>query len=275
VGGPLEPTEPVDPNTGNLNKISINTETMSITHQWQSVSNQLTTDNRVLFFSAPTNHGAQRGVARMRHSGNGAEFKFQEWSNLDGFHKNETIHIASFPQGSWSANNTQIEVGTATVRGTRQWTTIVFDTTFTTPPAVIATLQTANGRDAVDVHVRNITTTSMQVALFEEQRKMGTWHQPETVGYLLVASDTDGFDLGNPQSTRIDLPFQNTGIAINHGWQNIGDGFQVRLEEDQTSDQETFHVFETVQVIQVDNLYLTQIASDNGSDPTVLRSRGN
>ena len=277
VGGPLESTEPVDPHAGNLNTISINTETLSITHQWQSVGNQFNTDNRVLFFSAPTNHGTQRGVARMRRTDTSAEFKFQEWSNLDGVHNNETIHIASFPQGSWNADNTQIEVGTATVSGTRQWTTIDFDTAFTRKPAVITTLQTANGRDAVDVHVRNITTTSMQVALFEEQAKMGTWHQPETVGYLLVISNTDdSFDLGNSESTQIALPCNNTGIAINHGWQSIcgiGDGFQVRLEEDQTSDKETFHVFETVQVIKVDDVPLTQIASDNGGDPAVLRSR--
>ncbi len=126
---------------------------------------------------------------------------------MGGFHTIETINVAGFPQGSWSNSSTQIEVGTASVRGTRQWTTVVFNTTFSTPPAVITSLQTANGGDAVDVHVRNISKTSMQIALFEEQRKMGSGYIPETVGYLLVASDTNGFDLGNPQSTRIELPY--------------------------------------------------------------------
>ncbi len=229
----------------------------------------------VVFYSAPSNNGTQRGVARMRRTDSKTQFKFQEWSNLDGFHTNETINLIGIKSGQWKSANQQLEVGVSSINGTGVWKTIHFATNFSTPPAVILSLQTANGRDAVDVHVRNITSTSMQVALFEEQANMGSGHITESVGYLLVASDTDGFNLDKSNATRVELPFQNTGIAINHGWQTIGKGYQVRLEEDQTSDRETLHVFENVQVIKIDTIYLTQIASANGGDPAVLRSRGN
>jgi hypothetical protein len=278
TGGSIQPVDPIPTNPGpgdtsNLGNISVETDSMLINHQWRTAASRFATQDSVLFFSAPTNNGVQRGVVRMRRTSNGSEFIFQEWSNLDGLHANESIHLISFPQGSWSAGNTQIEVGVADISGTRQWKTVNFNTAFSTPPVVIASLQSANGGDAVDVHIRNITTDSMQLALFEEERKIHSGHIPETVGFLLVASDTSGFDVGNPQATRIELPFLNAGILINHSWQTIGDGNQVRLEEDQTSDPETFHVFETVHVVNINGHYLTQIASANGGDPAVLRSR--
>jgi hypothetical protein len=268
VGGPLDPA----PN-GNLNEITVKTNTLLINHQWRLANNLGDSSDSVAFFSAPSNNGAQRGVVRMKRTDNSTQFKFQEWSNLDSFHTNETINIVSIPQGNWNAGNTQIEVGRSDLNGTGQWKTIHFATTFSTPPAVILSLQTANGGDAVDVHVRNITTGSMQVALYEEERGMSSGHLTETVGYLLVSSDSAAFDLGNADSTHIELPFQTTGVQVNHNWKTIGAGYQVRLEEDQTRDQETFHTNETVHVIKVNDFYLTQIASAVGGNPSVLRSR--
>ncbi len=268
VGGPLNPA----PN-GDLNEITVKTNTLLINHQWRSAHNLGSSSAPVVFFSAPSNNGPQRGVVRMKRADNSTQFKFQEWSNLDGVHTNEAINIVSFPQGNWSAGNTQIEVGRSDINGTGQWKTIHFATAFTTPPAVILSLQTAIGGDAVDVHVRNITTESMQIALYEEERSMSSGHLTETVGYLLVSSDRAAFDLGNTDSTHIELPFQSTGVNINHNWKTIGADYQVRLEEDQTRDQETFHVNETVHVIKVNDFYLTQIASAVGGDPSVLRSR--
>jgi hypothetical protein len=268
AGGPLEPA-----NTDNLNQVFIQTETQTINHKWRSASDTLNAADLVMFYSAPSNNGAQRGVVRMRRANGDTQFRFQEWSNLDGSHINEAINLIGIQQGQWASAKQQLEVGVSSINGTGRWKTIRFATDFTTPPTVILGLQTTNGHDAVDIHVRNITTTTMQVALFEEQAKMGSGHVAEIVGYLLVASDTDGFNLGNLQATRIELPFLNAGILINHSWQTIGDGYQVRLEEDQTSDPETFHVFESVHVVNINGHYLTQIASANGGDPAVLRSR--
>jgi hypothetical protein len=276
VGGPLDPSDPVDPvpgDTGNLDQINIITDSLLINHQWWSASHTFNADNSVIFYSAPSRNGGDRGVARMRLIDNGAEFKFQEWSNLDGFHTNESIDLVIAPQGNWSNDTTQIEVGTALVSGTRRWKTIHFANTFATPPAVKLSLQSANGGDAVDVHVRNITTDSMQIALYEQESKINSGHIVETVGYLLIASDPSSFNVGNAPSTRIELPFQTTGLDVNHNWTTIGNNYQVRLEEDQSRDRETLHVNETVHVIKINDNYLTQVVSDNGGDPSVLRSK--
>lgn len=290
VGG--TPTPPQPNQNGNLNDIIVKTDRLSINHQWRHASNTLDIADSVVFHSAPTSYDTQRGVVRMRRSSSGTEFKFQNWGKLNSRHNDETINIVSIQQGYWDVDNTQIEVGHTEINGTGKWKTIHFSQTYSTPPAVILSLQTTNGVDAVDVHARRITTDSMQIALFEEERKMRFEHHAfETVGYLLVASASTSIDLGNGDETRIALPFQTTGIEVNHTWQIIGRDDQigleenqetnlankrlhmVKLEEDQTRDQETDHTFEHVHVVKIDDTFLTQIASAAGGDTSVLRSR--
>ncbi len=266
----------VDPLTvHNLNNISITGGVLSINHTWQPISEAINSDHAkpVFFFTALSANGLQRGVVRMRRTNAGVQFRFQEWSNLDDLHVNETIHIVNMSEGHWSEDNTQVEVGRSEISGTRRWKTISFATTFNTPPVVILGLQTANGGDAVDVHVRNITTTSMQIALYEQESHMASGHVVEIAGYLLVASDQASVYLGPGYGHHIKLPFSNTGIKINHNWTNLSRDFQIRLEEDQTADQEILHVNEIIQLLNIDGIYLTQIASSKGFDPAVLRSR--
>jgi hypothetical protein len=265
------------PPSGNLDAIEIHTSVLSVNHQWTSAGDYLNIPDSVLLFSAPTNIGKHRGVMRMRANSNGTEFRFQEWSNLDGRHAFETINIVSIPRGQWSLDDAQIEVGTSEISGTGRWKTIFFESGFTTPPTVVASLQTSHGGDAVDVHVRRITSHSMQVALFEEEQKMGSGHATETLGYLLIrinsGQNSGQIDLSNSESTHISLPVKNGSLVVNHNWTNIGIDYQIRLEEDQTADQETSHALEVVNVIKVDNIFLTQISGSAGDDPAVLRSR--
>ncbi len=271
VGGSSIPSQS-DPNPdGNFNGMIVKTDSLSINHQWRSAGSHLDTQNSVVFFSAPTSHDNRLGVVRMRRSNSGTEFKFQPWSNFNNrhLHNDETINIVSLQQGRWQANNTRIEIGRTEVNGTRQWKTIHFAQAFSTPPTVQLSLQTSNGADAVDVRARRITTDSMQIALFEEEKKIRSGHVFETVGYLLIASDSVNIELNNVELTRIEL----SQLAINHDWKTIGNGHQIRLEEDQTKDLETAHAFERVHVVKIDNTYLTQIASSVGGDPGVLRSR--
>lgn len=262
-------TDPIDIS----NALPIITGKQAINHKWQLANKAFNRRDTVIFFSAPTINGAQRGIARMRKTAGGTQFRFQEWSNLDGRHTNETIKIIGMPTGKWLSNDNQIEVGVTEISGTGRWKTIRFASKFQNPPAVVLNLQSANGNEAADVHVRNITTESMEIALFEQENRMRSGHAQETAGYLLIDSNDTGFNLNNAQSTRIELPFQSTGINVNHNWTNLDNGTQIRLEEDQTADREILHVEETVHVININGIYLTQISSANGGDPAVLRSR--
>lgn len=262
-------TDPIDIS----NALPIITGKQAINHKWQLANKAFNRKDTVIFFSAPTINGAQRGIARMRKTAGGTQFRFQEWGNLDGRHTNETIKIIGMPTGEWLSDNNQIEVGLTKISGTGHWKTIRFANEFQNPPVVVLNLQSANGNEAADVHVRNITTESMEIALFEQENRMRSGHVQETAGYLLIDSDDTGFNLNNAQSTRIELPFQTTGINVNHNWTSLDNGIQIRLEEDQTADREILHVEEIVNVININGVYLTQISSANGGDPAVLRSR--
>ncbi|HFD11310.1 MAG TPA: hypothetical protein ENJ32_02400 [Crenotrichaceae bacterium] len=240
-----------------------------INHRWKAVSVGPDSTS-VMFYSAPSSVGGQGGVVRMRGGSANPEFKFQEWSNLDGQHVNEQIHFVTLSTGRWQFGESELEVGTTELSGTERWITVNFSKPFTTPPQVILALQTANGGDAVSARVRNITASSMQIQLVEEDSKKFSGHVTEVVGYLLIESPANNFDVGS--GFNVKLLSKENPFNINHNWTTVAPGYQLRLEEDQTTDNEKFHIPELVHAVKIGSTYLSQMVSDNGADNAVLRS---
>ncbi len=108
------------------------------------------------------------------------------------------------------------------------WDTRTFPSAFSAPPAVIAAIQTTNNESGnppnttsspfMDVGIRNVTTSSMQVTLERAESTSGTVSSTERIGVLAADS---GFSLsfvdqfGNP----IDLQSLATPTNI-QGWDN-------------------------------------------------------
>ncbi len=251
--------------------LKIKTSTVLINHQWKQVNTGSNNSNSVIFYSAPSSVGGQRGVVRMRGDSANPQFRFQEWSNYDGTHVDEQIGYVSINKGHWQTDQYQIEVGTTEISGTERWVTVNFPTSFSEPPQVIADIQTANGADAVSVRIRNITKSSMEIQLVEEDIKKFSGHVTEVVGYLLVASSSASFEVEGGQ--KIELLSKDQAFLINHVWQSLATGLWIRIEEDLTLDLETFHLKELVHLLRIGKVYLSQIVSDNGSDNGVLRSK--
>ncbi len=242
-----------------------------INHQWRAAPVGIADTSTVVFYSAASSFGAERGVARMRSGSTDFEFKFQEWSNLDGWHTEERINLLKLSKGRWSFGEHEVEVDSKEVSDTEQWISITFSKAFKQPPQVIVALQTTNGSDAVSVRVRNITNTSMQVQLVEEDLKKFSGHVPETLGYLLVSGVDANFI--TEDSVTFDLNTKAQPIKLNHNWQTVVSDYQLRLEEDQTQDAEVIHVKELVHLLGINGIYFGQLVSDNGDDNAVLRSR--
>lgn len=254
----------------NLGRLTVMSSTALINHQWKSVAVGTNNINSVVFYSAPSSVGNQRGVVRMRGGSANPEFRYQEWSNLDGPHVNERIDLVSISKGRWQFGEHQLEIGSIEISGTERWFTVNFSSTFNTPPQVVVALQTANGIDAVSTRVRNITANSMQIQLVEEDVKKFSGHVVEVVGYLLVASSASSFELEG--GINIQLLSNKTSFQVNHSWQTLASGYKLRLEEDQTFDNEIFHLNERVHLLKIGGVYLSQMVSDNGNDNAVLRS---
>ncbi|MCH9699684.1 MAG: beta-propeller domain-containing protein [Gammaproteobacteria bacterium] len=255
----------------NSESFSAKTSVAMINHQWKSLSIPIDNPDTVVFYSAPSSVGSDRGVVRLRKGVSSYEGRFGEWTNHNGVHVDELIHLITTTTGYWRFENNQIEVGTAQVSGTEQWHTINFSGMFSTPPQVITSLQTANGGDGVSVRVRNITQTSMQVQLVEQDSKKFSGHVTEVLAFLAIASSSDSFS--PTDGIDIKLPTLNNPMQINHQWLTVMPGYQLRLEEDQTSDQEVFHLLEHLHLIKVGPVLLSQLVSDIGNDNAVLRAK--
>lgn len=249
---------------------------LTINHQWKQGLADPDAINSVFLYSAPTHQGPDRGVVRMRRKNGFAELKLQEWSNLDGWHGNETIDLIKLNKGRWAYGDVEIEVNTRNMSGLEMnghreiWNTIRFSKPFKQPPLVFLALQTTNGTEAVSVRVRKITNAYMEVELIEEDLKRLTGHVKETVGYLLISGLTEPLSTDNGMT--INQPDSGHSIHLNHDWKTIGPGKQLRLEEDQTTDAEIAHLNELIHLIDINGVYLSQIVSYNGRDNAVLRS---
>jgi hypothetical protein len=188
-----------------------------------------------LVFALPTNQGSAPAALRIRNiTTSGFEIAALEPTAESGPHPSMTIdYIAATPGNHTLPDGTIIEAGAITTAryqagtgGSTGWVTINFGAAFSTPPAVLLQIQSSNS-ELIDpslpsvpwlvVAARNISTTSMNVALERAEAIAGTVIA-ETIGYLAMA--------GNVQSSFIDA--DGSGILCEailtssnvQGWDN-------------------------------------------------------
>ncbi len=240
----------------------------------------------LVFLSPPSFLGSQPGVMRMNSVKgcctainamftplipNRSEFNLgiQEYTYLDQVHVSEQVSILGARVGiQRAASGEVIVLGDFELSGTGQWMTV------RTPmmggiPHVFLTAQTANGLQPFSVRVRNVTDASFEVALFEEEALMTSGHVPETIAYLLIVSPDKQ---GVLQISESQVSYQLKQIEIDHQWQQVFD-VELKLQEDQSKDNEVFHLKELVDVIKIGNHVFAQQVSDRGDDPSILRIR--
>ncbi len=264
-------------------------ETIDVNHQWA----HFRFDNQdydqyasLMFLSPPSFQGSQPGVMRL-NSVDGCctvynarftpplpkrtefDIRFHEFAYLDQFHLNEQVSILGARVGIQRSENGEVIVlSDFALSGTRQWTTV------RTPkmggiPHVFLTAQTANGGQPVSVRVRNITESSFEAALFEEEALMQSGHVAERIAYLLIYSPEKQGQLQLPDRQ---VSYQLKQIELDHQWQQVFD-VELKLQEDQSRDNELFHLKERVDVIKIGEHVFAQQVSSRGGDPAVLRIR--
>lgn len=225
----------------------------------------------VVIVGVPSYFGTQPGVIHP-YAITDSEFKirFREWNYLDGLHINETAgYLAIIPGVYQLEDGGLLEVGRTKVDGNVKWKQVDLNTTSTQTPYLFASLQTLNGADTVTTRVRNITSHSFEIALFEQESLIQSNHLNETVGYIAFypAHDNGLLPIGNQI-----LNYSLALITINTNGTSVF-GHRIVMEEEQSADQELDHVAEKgffMILGDAETLY-GQIASDRGLDTFSLR----
>jgi hypothetical protein len=199
--------------------------------------------------------------------GNATGFTFiiEEWEYLDGPHPAfETINWLAVEKGVHTLPDGRvIEAGTTTATGANS--TVTLTGGFTAPPVVLTSVMSENDTTTVDSDPWNITSNSFTVSLQEEEAEDDI-HAPETVGYIAIEpgagaltqngvdENTDIIGLGGTFTDPVTLAETQTlnggdpgSIMIDggNGSTNVGLFFQ----EEQSADDETGHVNETVGIV--------------------------
>ncbi|WP_255194935.1 right-handed parallel beta-helix repeat-containing protein [Halorarius litoreus] len=198
----------------------------------------------------------------------GFALQFEEWMYLDGDHRPETAHYLALSAGSYTDSDLVVEAGWT--RADHEFTDFRFDRSFDRRPVVFAQPQTYNGSDPVVTRLRNLSSTGGEVMVQEEEGEAnGGWHHDETVGYVAVepgvgevggrrvevgAADVHeswrtiefGDRYANPQLLAGIQTFTGPNTA-NVRYRNLTESsVELRIEEEQSADEETRHRYERV-----------------------------
>jgi hypothetical protein len=151
---------------------------------WRTLTFSGSYTNPVLLMGMMTYNGGHASHLRLRNvSSSSAQYQIEEWDYLDGGHATENIAYIVVEQGAHVlVDGTTIQAGLATRNHT--WGSVNFDN-MGSLPVVFSQSQTYNGNQAIVTRHRNITATSFQVRLQEEEGNDGG-HANEIVGYIVV-----------------------------------------------------------------------------------------
>ncbi len=115
------------------------------------------------------------------------QYKLQEQEKTKNFHDLETVSYIAWQQGSGMlASDLYYESAATPDSITHKWYDLEFQKQFTEPPLFLADMQSCDGGDSSIVRAQNITGTSIQINIEEEQSKDSeVRHTTETTGYIV------------------------------------------------------------------------------------------
>ncbi|MEM9556404.1 MAG: matrixin family metalloprotease [Acidobacteriota bacterium] len=213
--------------------------------------------------------GSQPTATRLDNVGASSFDHFlTEWDYLDGAHANESLGYFALEDGAQSLGALDADAGSANV--TNAWTTVNFAQSFSAPPVVITQVASSNDPTPVTTRVRNVTASSFQVQL-EEQEANNQAHVAERVDWVAI-------EVGSTLVGGDELIVGRTSNSITHVWASIGfggavtdptfiaamqttdggdtatlrhrnltsTGVEVKVEEEQSANTETNHTTEVV-----------------------------
>lgn len=182
---------------------------------FRAVSFGETVNNAIVVMGPPSFNGSQPTAIRVRNvSATGFEYQIEEWDYLDGGHTSEDIGYLAVSAGRGTLGGLDIEADAVDINHT--WTTVTYSSAFGQAPVVVAQTVTRNGGQAVTTRVRNVTASSFQVRLQEEEANDGT-HAVETVHWIAL-------EPGNGSAGGVAVRAGRTGNTVTQAFATIAFG---------------------------------------------------
>lgn len=262
----LAPNLPVEPEP------FLQVGAVEINHHWQMLDVPENLKNPVLIAGVPTQNGIQPGVVQVQNESNQSDIKirFREWNYLDKIHATESIAYLMVEEGVHQlSDGTVIQAGRFSISGTVKWNTILFADGFENVPRVFVSLQSANGADTATLRIRNVTMDSFDVSINEQENLNTSGHTQESAAYIAFFHPQNSGTI-KINSALTEIQYSIEQIQLNHRWSDAF-GYSIKLEEEISRDMETFHTFENVDLLSIDNKLFGQSVSYIGADPVSLR----
>ena len=268
----------VEENQSSIIPIVLNYEVgeLALKSDWVRVQFATPFTAPAVFIGPPTSKGPQPVTPRIQNlDATGFDIRLQEWDYLDDKHVEEKVSFLVIEQGTTILpGGSVLEVGTFT--GKTQSKTISFHQRFPAVPIVLSSIQTRNGPDAVMGRPSQITQAGFSYTL-QEQESTKTQHVDETVAYLALSKGKFLFDnilitsalsptpcTDAPTTIAIDSfsatePFFFAEQQTMNGWNTAAlrikekneQNVTLYLQEEQSLDEETLHVEESVGYIAI------------------------
>lgn len=254
-----------------------------------------------VFALSATNNGGDPFVLRVvsqttNGDGDTTSFSFiiEEWEYLDGPHPAvETINWLAVEAGVHTLPDGRIiEAGTSDIASTGRNTgdSVEFQANFTAPPVVLTSVMSENDTTTVDSDPSGITASGFNLTLQEEEAQ-NSIHASETIGWIAIQAGGDGTSgtanaFGgvdeNTDILSLGATFTNGVVlaetqTINGGDTatvvidgQTGNTVGVFIEEEQSQNEETNHLDETVGIVAFEDGLIpcftagTRIATPDG-----------
>lgn len=245
---------------------------LEINHEWSMVTFAQKFNDPVIIGGPPSYNGEQPTTTRIKDiSTEGFAIRSQEWDYLDGRHSKEMLSFLAVEKGSFTLpDGTMIEAGTFTA--TTSFQEVNLRNRYTTPPVILTQVISENGKGAIAGRVEEVSGSSFRYKL-QGQETNKTGHTSETVAYIAwqqgtgelsttlqyesgvtANAITDQWSTVTFQTEMSSMPFFLAAMQTEDGgdtavlrMQNISNtSVQVKVEEEQSMDNETVHTTEAV-----------------------------
>lgn len=262
--------------TASSGKITIETGDVSIDNNWTYVSFRKVFSDPVVVAKPAGYNDTDPCVERIRNVGpSGFEIRIAEWDYQDGSHAKETVSYLAMEKGSYVLpDGTLCEAGRFNTGNTTSFGRFGFRQTFQMEPVIITSITTENGKNTVTGRMQSIKTTGFGFKL-QEQESNTKSHALETVSYIawepsagslgalhFAVSRTDkvmnsdwnsvvyGQSFEGPPALLADMQTTNGGdtAGLRYSSKNCIQS-ELKVEEEQSKDSETWHTTETVGIM--------------------------